>query len=245
MVPRDSLYSEVVVVPRSRGVARKCEELVERAVARSLAFLVLCIFRPRTSEFSPSGRQTGLHRPGASPRYLRDHAGPWPSRAWHRIVHAPEGRGTPKSPPKPLTSHLHTSRLTTLATTSCDHSDDGLDGDHIGDHRRHSLTHLHRLHWHGWPPSRRPRPRKRKSLACQTFGASSPTSRRGSPRAHRRCNRAQRGRVAGAAGRQARQESLRGERQRETRTRSAARQRGEAGRRGWRGSCSKGAARLE
>jgi hypothetical protein len=34
-VPRDSLYSEVVVVPRSRGVARKCEELVERAVARS------------------------------------------------------------------------------------------------------------------------------------------------------------------------------------------------------------------
>jgi hypothetical protein len=35
MVPRDSLYSEVVVVLRSRGVARKCEELVERAAARS------------------------------------------------------------------------------------------------------------------------------------------------------------------------------------------------------------------
>ena len=104
MVHRDSLYSEVVVVPRSRGVARKCEELVERAVARSsVSSLVssFLFFQRRTADI----RLRPLRRD------------PDRGRAWHRIVHAPEGRGTPKSPPKPATSHLHTSRLTTLATT--------------------------------------------------------------------------------------------------------------------------------
>ena len=33
------LYSEVVVVPRSRGVVRKCAELVERTVARRSVYI--------------------------------------------------------------------------------------------------------------------------------------------------------------------------------------------------------------
>lgn len=68
MVHRDSLYSEVVVVPRSRGVARKCEELVERAVARSsVSSLVssFLFFQRRTADIRL--RRSGATRTVAEP----------------------------------------------------------------------------------------------------------------------------------------------------------------------------------
>ena len=169
------LYSEVVVVPRSRGVVRKCAELVERTVARRSVYISSLL----------------LHAVSLSPLSLRDAR----ARARHR-----DGART-------RTRSGGRSRASFRPSASPKSAGAGT--------RR------------GGSRSRRPRPRRRKSLAYQTFGASSPTSRRGTPRAYHRCNRAQRGRVARAGGRQARQESLWGERQRETRTRSAASQRGD------------------
>ena len=165
------LYSEVVVVPRSRGVVRKCAELAEAFI------LVLCCYtRFLSLHYLSETREPARgsrHRDGARTRTRSGGR----SRASFRPSASPKSAGA-------------------------------------GTRR-------------GGSRSRRPRPRRRKSLAYQTFGASSPTSRRGTPRAYHRWNRAQRGRVARAGGRQARQESLWGERQRETRTRSAASQRGD------------------
>ena len=62
------LYSEVVVVPRSRGVVRKCAELVERTVARrsvyisSLLLHAVSLSLHYLSETREPARGTGTER---------------------------------------------------------------------------------------------------------------------------------------------------------------------------------------